>query len=226
MTASANMFMGLGRRACLARLALPLAAAVLPALPAHAADEAPDALIKRLSGEVLELVKSDPAIQRGDLGKLVAQVDRIVMPHVNFRRMTAAAVGPAWRQATPEQQQRLQQEFKSLLVHTYSGALTRVSDQTIRVKPLRAAAGDKDVLVRTEIIGRGDPIELAYRLEKTPGEGAGWRVYNMNVLGVWLVETYRSQFAQVINSNSAGGKGLDVLIETLAARNQANSAPR
>jgi phospholipid transport system substrate-binding protein len=136
--------------------------------------------------------------------------------------MTAAAVGPAWRKATPDQQKRLQDEFKSLLVRTYSGALSQVTDQTIVVKPLRAAPEDKDVLVRTEIRGRGDPVQLDYRLEKTPGDGAGWKVYNLNVLGVWLVETYRNQFAQEINA-AADGQGIDRLIESLAARNKANA---
>jgi len=167
---------------------------------------------------VLNTVKSDKAIQAGDLSKVIALVDKTVMPNVNFRRMTAAAVGPAWRQATPEQQKRLQEEFKILLVRTYAGALAQVNDQTIQVKPLRAAAEDKDVLVRTEIVGRGDPIQLDYRLEKTPGDGAGWKIYNLNVLGVWLVETYRGQFAQEINA-----KGIEGLIDTLAARNKTNA---
>ena len=119
---------------------------------------------------------------------------------------------------TPEQQARLQDEFKTLLVRTYAGALSQVTDQSIVVKPLRAAAEDKDVLVRTEIVGRGDPIQLDYRLEKTPGDGAGWKIYNLNVLGVWLVETYRGQFAQEINA-----KGIEGLIDTLAARNKTNA---
>ncbi len=184
-----------------------------------AADETPDALIRRLSVDVLNTVRADKAIQAGDIDKVIALVDKTVMPNVNFRRMTAAAVGPGWRQATPEQQKRLQDEFKVLLVRTYAGALAQVSDQTVRIKPLRAAADDKDVLVRTEIVGKGDPIQLDYRLEKTPGEGAGWKIYNLNVLGVWLVETYRSQFAQEINA-----KGIDGLIDTLVARNKSNAA--
>ena len=184
-----------------------------------AADETPDALIRRLSVDVLNTVRTDKAIQAGDIDKVIALVDKIVMPNVNFRRMTAAAVGPGWRQATPEQQKRLQDEFKVLLVRTYAGALAQVSDQTVRIKPMRAAADDKDVLVRTEIVGKGDPIQLDYRLEKTPGEGAGWKIYNLNVLGVWLVETYRSQFAQEINA-----KGIDGLIDTLVARNKSNAA--
>jgi len=184
-----------------------------------AADETPDALIRRLSVDVLNTVRADKAIQAGDIDKVIALVDKTVMPNVNFRRMTAAAVGPGWRQATPEQQKRLQDEFKVLLVRTYAGALAQVSDQTVRIKPMRAAADDKDVLVRTEIVGKGDPIQLDYRLEKTPGEGAGWKIYNLNVLGVWLVETYRSQFAQEINA-----KGIDGLIDTLVARNKSNAA--
>lgn len=187
-------------------------------LAALAADETPDALIRRLSVDVLNTVRADKAIQAGDIDKVIALVDKTVMPNVNFRRMTAAAVGPGWRQATPEQQKRLQDEFKVLLVRTYAGALAQVSDQTVRIKPMRAAADDKDVLVRTEIVGKGDPIQLDYRLEKTPGEGAGWKIYNINVLGVWLVETYRSQFAQEINA-----KGIDGLIDTLVARNKSNA---
>ena len=187
-------------------------------LAALAVDETPDALIKRLSVDVLNTVRADKAIQAGDIDKVIALVDKTVMPNVNFRRMTAAAVGPGWRQATPEQQKRLQDEFKVLLVRTYAGALAQVSDQTVRIKPMRAAADDKDVLVRTEIVGKGDPIQLDYRLEKTPGEGAGWKIYNLNVLGVWLVETYRSQFAQEINA-----KGIDGLIDTLVARNKSNA---
>ena len=204
----------------LGRMAAMLAVAASVAMPwaAHAADEAPDALIKRLSSEVIDSVRGDKAIQAGDISKVISLVDKIVMPNVNFRRMTAAAVGPGWRQASPEQQKRLQEEFKILLVRTYAGALAQVSDQTIHMKPLRAAAEDKDVLVRTEVTGRGDPIQLDYRLEKTPGEGAGWKIYNLNVLGVWLVETYRGQFAPEVNA-----RGVDGLIQALVARNKTNA---
>ena len=209
-------------RRFLGRLAATLAAALAlgmgTALPAHAADEAPDVLVQRLSTEVLDALRADKAIKAGDIDKIIVLVDKTIMPNVNFRRMTAAAVGPGWRQASPEQQKRLQEEFKPLLVRTYAGALAQVSDQTIQLKPLRAAADDKEVLVRSEIKGSGESIQLDYRLEKTPGQGAGWRIYNLNVLGVWLVETYRSQFAQEINA-----KGIDGLISTLAARNKANA---
>lgn len=184
--------------------------------PARAAAEAPDALIKRTSTEVLDAIKADKGIQSGDFAKVIALVDGKVMPHVNFTRMTAAAVGRNWRQATPEQQKRLQDEFKTLLIRTYSGALAQVKDQTVNVKPLRAAAGDTEVQVRTEVIGRGDPIQLDYRMEKTP---TGWKIYDLNVLGIWLVETYRTQFAQEISA-----KGVDGLIAALAQRNQSNVA--
>ncbi|KGG83252.1 signal peptide protein [Comamonas thiooxydans] len=180
----------------------------LPA--AQAAEEAPDALVKRVSADVLETIKKDASLRNGDSSKINALVNEKVMPYVDFRRMTSAAVGPAWRQATPEQRQKLQDEFKALLIRTYAGALSQVGDQTITVKPVRMAAGDTDVLVRTQVNGRGDPVQLDFRLEK---QATGWKLYNFNVLGVWLVETYRNQFAQEINAN-----GIDGLIKTLASR--------
>ncbi|CAM4046398.1 ABC transporter substrate-binding protein [Comamonas aquatilis] len=181
-------------------------------LPAavHAADEGPDLLVKRVSTDVLETIKKDATLRTGDTSRLNALVNDKVMPYVDFRRMTSAAVGPAWRKATPEQRQRLQDEFKSLLIRTYAGALSQVGDQTISVKPVRMAAGDTDVLVRTQVNGRGEPVQLDFRLEK---QADGWKLYNFNVLGVWLVETYRNQFAQEINAN-----GIDGLIKTLASR--------
>lgn len=193
--------------------------AALASMGAMAADEAPDALVNRISAEVLDTIKADKTLQQGNVAKIMVLVDSKIMPNVNFQRMTASAVGPGWRQATPEQQKKLQDEFKTLLVRTYSGALAQVtSDQEISMKPFRAAADDKEVLVRTEVKGRGDPVQLDYRLEKTPGDGAGWKIFNLNVLGVWLVETYRSQFAAEINA-----KGVDGLIATLTARNQSNA---
>ena len=208
-----------GRTASSVAAALLLATALPFPLTALAADEAPDALIRRLSDQILETLRADAQLRGGDMPKIMALVDGTVMPNVNFRRMTAAAVGPRWRQATPAQQQRLQDEFKTLLIRTYSGALAQVGDQSITVRPVRAAPGDTDVLVRTEVRGRGDPVQLDYRLEKTPGVGAGWKIYNLNVLGVWLVETYRSQFAQEINA-----RGVDGLIAALASRNQSNAS--
>jgi phospholipid transport system substrate-binding protein len=210
------------RRTLVHLAAAMLATSLAGAWPlAHAADETPDALIKRLSDEVLNAIRADKSLQSGDINKVIALVDGKILPHVNFQRMTASAVGPAWRTATPEQQKRLQDEFKILLVRTYSGALTQIGDESVSVRPLRAAPADTEVVVRTEIRGRGDPIQLDYRMEKTPGQGSGWKIYNLNVLGVWLVETYRSQFAQEINA-----KGVDGLIASLAARNKTNAGTR
>jgi phospholipid transport system substrate-binding protein len=194
-----------------------LATAAMAAWPlAQAAEEAPDAMMQRLSDEVLTIIRTDKLVQSGNVDRVMQVVDSKIMPNVNFQRMTASAVGPAWRQATPEQKQRLQEEFKLLLVRTYSGALSQVNDEKVNVKPLRAQPTDTDVVVRSEIRGRGEPIQLDYRLEKTP---TGWKIYNLNVLGVWLVETYRSQFAEQVNA-----KGIDGLIATMAERNKANAA--
>lgn len=200
-------------------LALTASLSLLVALPVQAADEAPDALINRLTKEALDTLQADKAVQAGDVPRIIELVDEKVMPHLNFQRMTASAVGPAWRQASPEQRKRLEAEFKTLLVRTYAGAMSQAKNLSFSVKPLRAAADDKEVIVRTLITGRGDPVQLDYRLEKTPGVGAGWKIYNLNVLGVWLVDTYRSQFAQEINA-----KGLDGLIVTLSERNKSNAA--
>jgi phospholipid transport system substrate-binding protein len=197
-------------------LTATLSLALLASAPlVRAAEEAPDALIKRVSSEVLDAIKADKAIQAGEMNRVMALVDTKVMPNVNFTRMTASAVGRNWRQATPEQKARLQQEFKTLLIRTYSGALSQVNDQQLNVKPLRAAAGDNEVTVRTEVLGRGQPVQLDYRMEKTP---SGWKIYDLNVLGIWLVGTYRTQFAQEVSA-----KGLDGLIESMAQRNQANA---
>lgn len=198
---------------CIALLGLSLLTVTVPAL---AADMAADAFVKQLSDEVIDTIKADKSFQTSNMVKLTALVDAKVMPHVNFRRITASAVGPGWLKATPEQQKQLQDEFKALLLRTYAGALSQITDQTIAVKPLRAGAEDTEIVVRTEVRGRGEPIQLDYRLEKTPGVGSGWKIYNLNVMGVWLMETFRSQFAQEINA-----KGVDGLIATLKARNQA-----
>lgn len=194
--------------------ALVITAAGVMSVPAMAQDEAPDALVKRLSSDVLASVKADPAIQAGDVNRIVALVDSKILPSVNFTRMTSSAVGRFWRQATPEQQKQLQDEFKTLLVRTYSGALGEVKNQTVTFKPMRSKPEDTEVVVRSEVRGAGDPIQLDYRLEKT---ASGWKIYDINVLGVWLVETYRTQFAQEINA-----KGIDGLIASLVQRNKSN----
>jgi len=196
-----------------------VAAAVMSSAGAvWAADEAPEAFIKRITSETLDIIKADKALRNGDVNKLTQLVDDKLMPHVNFRRMTSLATGPAWRKATPEQQKRLQDEFKILLVRTYAGALSQVSDQVVVVKPLRPGQEDKNLVVNTEVRGKGDPIQLDYRLEKTPSEGAGWMIFDLNVLGVWLIENYRTQFTKEINAG-----GIDALIASLVARNKSNA---
>lgn len=188
-------------------------ASLVPTL-ATAADMAPDAMIKFVSNDVMDAIKKDKTIVEGDLSKISQLVDNKVITHVNFKRMTSSAVGPAWNKTTPEQQAQLQSEFKTLLIRIYSGALSQVSDQTIAIKPVRMSTEDLEVIVKTEVRGRGDPIPLEYRLEKTPGIGLGWKIYNFNVNGIWMMETYRSQFAQEINA-----KGVDGLIASLKDRN-------
>jgi phospholipid transport system substrate-binding protein len=192
------------------RIFAALALGLAPWFAAQA-QEAPDALVMRISSDVIEATKADKAIQAGDVQRIIVLVDAKVMPSVNFKRMTASAVGRYWRQATPEQQQRLQEEFKTLLVRSYAGALKQVKDQSVQLKPMRSKPEDEEVVVRTEVRGKGDPIQLDYRLEKTP---AGWKIYDVNVLGVWLVENYRSSFAQEI-----GAGGIDGLIAKLADMN-------
>ena len=201
------------------RTALILATVLTVAAPfARAEAVAPDALVKQISVEVIDAVKADKAIQAGDVKRIITLVDNKILPHVNFQRMTASATGRYWRQATPDQQKRLQDEFKLLLVRTYAGALAQVKDQTVEFKPLRAKPADTEVIVRSEVKGRGDPIQLDYRLEKA---GDAWKIYDVNVLGVWLVETYRSNFAQEISAS-----GIDGLIAKLAERNKAAAAAK
>ena len=198
------------RRTWLAALAATTLLAASPLLRAEAL--AADAFVKQVSADVIDAVKADKAIQAGDVGKIRALVDAKVMPHVNFQRMTASAVGPQWRGATPEQQKKMLVEFQTLMVNTYSGALTQVKDQSVVVKPLRAATDQTELVVRSEVRGKGDPIQLDYRLEKV---GEGWKIYDVNVAGFWLVEAYKGQFAKDL---SAGG--LDALITRLAEKNK------
>ncbi len=209
--------LGLSLGLCVATTAQAQTAA--PAVPAAAAPvgaSTPDGLVRQISLEVIGTVKSDKAIQAGDINKIMALVDAKILPNVNFVRMTASAVGRYWRQATPDQQKRLQEEFKHLLVRTYSGALTQVKDQVVEFKPMRSRPEDTEVVVRTEIRGSGEPIQLDYRLEKS---GDAWKIYDVNVLGVWLVENYRSSFAQEISAT-----GIEGLITKLAAKNKASKS--
>ncbi len=179
-----------------------------------AAIEAPDLMVQRLSNDVLERIRTDRDIQNGDLRRVSEFVDATVMPKVDFARMTALAVGRNWRQATPEQQKQLMTEFRALLLRTYSGALSSARDVTLRLRPLRADPADTEIVVRSEILRpRSEPIQLDYRLQRT---AEGWKIYDVNVLGIWLVESYRNQFAQEVSAN-----GIDGLIRTLSEKNRA-----
>ena len=186
---------------------------------AFAQEESPDALIKKVTDDVLTIVRQDKDIQGGNTKKAIALVEAKVLPHFNFLHMTALAVGRDWREATPEQKKQLAEEFKTLLVRTYSNALTGYKDQTIRYKPTKMQSGDTDVLVRTEIVQSGSkPIALDYSVEKLAD---GWKVYDVVVAGVSLVSNYRDTFAQEIRANK-----IDGLIKMLAAKNKQNEASK
>jgi phospholipid transport system substrate-binding protein len=171
----------------------------------------PDGLIKIIVADVMSLVKSDPEIQRGNIPRVVELVEKKIVPYTDMRRTTQLAMGKNWSKATPEQQNQLIFEFKNLLIRTYSGALSQLRDQTVQYKPLRSSPSDTDVIVRTVVIGKSDPIPLDYRLEKT---NDGWRVYDINIMGAWLIEAYRNQFTNQISQN-----GVDGLIKFLQERN-------
>lgn len=177
------------------------------------AAEAPDALVKRISADVIETVKSDKDIQAGNRNKIMDLVNSKILPHVDAQKMTQQAAGRFWRQATPAQQQQLTKEFTNLLVYTYSGALSQIKNETVEFQPMRAEAGANDVEVRSQVkVARGEPITLNYRLANGP---QGWKIYDINVLGAWLVQTYTSTFTSEINKG-----GIDGLIKKLAERNQ------
>jgi len=186
---------------------------------AQAVDQStPDGLIKTVVSDVMTSVKSDPEIQKGNIPRIVDLVEKKIVPYIDMRRTTEMAMGPNWKKATPEQQAQLVVEFKNLLIRTYSGALSQLRDQTIQFKPLRAAPDDKEVVVKTVVMGRGDPVPLDYRLEKTAN---GWKVYDMNIMGVWLVEAYRNQFANQISQN-----GVEGLVKFLQDRNKQLAAAK
>ena len=190
-------------------LLLPLA---LIASPVHA-QEAPDALVKRVAEDVLASIRADKDLQAGNPAKVKQLIEAKLAPHFDFARMTALAMGKNWRAATPEQQKQLTEQFKTLLVRTYSGALTNYRDNTMNYKPLRANPGDTDVIVRTEVTRPGQaPVPIDYSMEKTP---EGWKAYDVIVAGVSLVTNYRDEFNDVIKSS-----GVDGLIKTLADKNK------
>jgi phospholipid transport system substrate-binding protein len=192
--------------------AVAMSTAVLVA-PARAAVEAPDALVKRVSTDVIDSVKADKDIQAGNSKKIMDLVNSKILPYVDSDKMTAQAAGRFWRQATPEQQKQLAAEFRTLLVYTYAGALSQIKNETIEFKPFRADPADTEVEVKSEVnLTRGEPITLNYRLSKGP---QGWKIFDLNVLGAWLVETYKSTFASEIGKN-----GIDGLIKKLHDRNE------
>jgi phospholipid transport system substrate-binding protein len=177
------------------------------------AAEAPDVLVKRISNDVINTAKTDKAIQAGDVSKVTALVDAKILPYVDFQRMTALAAGRYWRDATPEQKTALSNEFRQLLIHTYSGALSQIKNETVEFKPMRADPADNEVEVKSVVnVARGEPVQLNYRLAKGP---SGWKIFDINVLGAWLVETYRGTFSTEISKG-----GIDGLIKKLADRNK------
>lgn len=179
--------------------------------------KAPDVLVKDVTEEVLTTLRTDPAIKAGDANKTAELVETRVLPHFNFTRMTALALGKEWRKATPQQQQQLTAEFKTLLVRTYSNALTSYKNQKVVYKPLKMAPSDTDVLVRTEIHQPGNkPVQLDYSLEK---QDSGWKVYDVVVAGISLVTNYRDQFGQEVRNG-----GIDGLIASIAAKNKSLEA--
>ncbi len=194
--------------------AVGLLIGVMAFAPAASAQEAADALVKRISQEVIDIARNDKEIQSGNQKRVLELVEAKILPYVDFQRMTALAAGRFWREATPEQQKQLTNEFRSLLVYTYSGAISQVKDQKLDFKPMRADPSDTEVEVRSQVLQPrgGDPIQLNYRLEKTP---SGWKIYDVNVLGAWLVETYKGNFAAEINKG-----GVDGLIRTLSEKNK------
>jgi phospholipid transport system substrate-binding protein len=190
-------------------LLLPLA---LIASPVHA-QEAPDALVKRVAEETLSAIRADKDLQAGNPAKVKQLIESKLLPHFDTARMTALAMGRNWRAATPEQQKRLTEEFQTLLIRTYSNALTNYRDNTMNYKPLRMNAGDTEVIVRTEVTRPGQaPVPIDYSMEKTP---EGWKAYDVIVAGVSLVTNYRDEFNDVVKSS-----GVDGLVKTLAQKNK------
>ncbi|MCE2907868.1 MAG: phospholipid-binding protein MlaC [Betaproteobacteria bacterium] len=183
---------------------------------ALAAAPAPDVLIRQVSTEVLETARNDKAIQAGDVARVAALVENKVMPHVDFEVVTRSAVGPQWRSASAEQRSRLQAEFKQLLIRVYAGALTELRDQTVQITRTQPVQGSTQVIVQSEVRGKGEPVKLDYRLDKRGTAGAeAWKIIDVNVAGLWLVQNYRTQFAQELSKG-----GIDGLIAALVERNK------
>ncbi len=181
------------------------------------ANAEPTQFVQQVADQALSILKGDPSVKSGDIARINQIVDQYILPYVDFQKTTRLAAGKYWRQATPEQRTALSNAFRTTLVRTYSGALTKVDDGTsFKILPFRGEAGANDVVVRSQVtqMTNAQPIQLDYRLEKTP---SGWKIYDINVENVWLIENYRNQFSQQINQN-----GIDGLIQALNKRNQSN----
>ena len=185
----------------LRKLLTLLAFSFAPALAS--AQEAPDALVKRVTDEVLAIIKADKDLQAGNSRKIAELAEAKVLPHFDFNRMTRLAVGRNWQQASDAQKEQLVKEFRTMLVRTYSTSLTAYRNQTIEVKPVKMAAADKEVTVRTAVIQQGGPsIPIDYAMEKAD---SGWKVYDVVIDGASIVHNYRAQFARIIRDVSYPG---------------------
>ncbi|QET03460.1 MULTISPECIES: MlaC/ttg2D family ABC transporter substrate-binding protein [Cupriavidus] len=172
----------------------------------------PDGLVKAVVTDVMNTVKSDKDMQAGNIGKITQLVEQKILPHANFEKTTQIAMGRNWSKASPEQQKVITDQFKTLLIRTYAGAIAQIRDQAVQYRPYRGTADDTDATIRTQVINKGEPIQMDYRLEKTP---EGWKVYDINVLGAWLTEAYKGSFNTIVTQ-----QGIDGVIKTLQDRNK------
>jgi len=172
----------------------------------------PDTMIKTVTQQVLDQIKADKQIQSGNITRITELVNEKILPYTDFTRTTRLVMGRNWNSATPQHHKQIVEQFKMLLIRTYSGALAQVRDQQVQYKPFRASPDDTDVVVRSVVINNGSPIQLDYRLYKTP---QGWKVYDINVLGAWLIQAYQQQFNEQISQH-----GVDGLLQFLTQRNE------
>lgn len=199
------------------RLLVPFLTVVAFAGAAHAqvsgTDAAtPDGLVKAVVNDVMTTVKADKDMQAGNIAKITALVEQKIIPNANFQKTTQIAMGRNWSKATPEQQKQITEEFKTLLIRTYAGAIAQIRDQAVQYRPYRGTPEDTDATIRTQVINKGEPIQMDYRLEKTAN---GWKVYDINVLGAWLTEAYKGSFNTI-----ASQQGIEGVIKTLQDRNR------
>lgn len=202
-------------------LSATLLMGALLAVPSWAASFAagtPEALIQNMGDDIVKTIKTDKAIAAGDVSKIASYVDSKIMPNVDFDRMTGAVVGRSYNSATADQKSQLQAQYKKLIIRTYSGALSQFKNETLEVQPSKADDGDTSIVVRSRIIGRPEPIQLDYRMKKT--DAGAWKIYDVNVAGVWMNDSYKSQFASAVKKG-----GVDALISQLTSMNNAATPP-